>query len=202
MEFALVLAILFFSIVLHEVSHGAVALLNGDPTARDAGRLTLNPLPHVDLMGTIVLPAILLVSQSGVLFGWAKPVPFDPRRFRDRNTGLFTVGLAGPATNLVLAVAASLAFKALPPEGGVLPRVLYTAVWMNVLLAFFNLLPIPPLDGSRAVGAFLSPAQKRAYYAVEPFGFLILIALLFSGVFRATMLPFCERVVFLLTGVA
>jgi len=152
---AIRLAILFPAIVLHEVAHGYAAYMLGDETAKRAGRLSLNPIVHVDLMGTVILPLLLLVTGSSFLIGWAKPVPINPYAFKDRKTGMLITGAAGPATNLALAVAVGLFTRLLPQSGsGILGQissvydVLIYFVYMNLLLLFFNLIPIPPLDGA------------------------------------------------------
>ncbi len=156
------LAVLIPSIILHEVSHGAVANLFGDPTAKEAGRLTLNPIPHIDPFGTIILPAILLLSSGGFI-GYAKPVPVNPRRMRDpRNHGLL-VSLAGPATNIVIALLSALAIRltlsssalylaiAAPNQAPLVHVLIVDFGFANVILAAFNLIPLPPLDGSALI---------------------------------------------------
>lgn len=175
------------AIVFHEVAHGYVAYRLGDPTARQMGRLTLDPLRHVDLVGTILLPAMLAIAGLPV-FGWAKPVPINPRNFRDPRWGMFWTGLAGPATNLVLAAAAGLVLRALaaagiPPAGpgSTVALVLYLFAEINLVLLFFNLIPIPPFDGSRVLPVFLSDAAMVHYARVERYGFLIILALLYFG---------------------
>jgi len=198
-ELAVALVILFFSIILHEVAHGVVAHWNGDTTARDAGRLTLNPLPHIDPIGSVVLPALLVLTHAPVFFGWAKPVPFNPRNFRNWRFGVFTVGLAGPVTNLLLAVLFSLALRAQGTEN-VLSPVWFYGASINVFLALFNLVPIPPLDGSRAVLVFLPPDLKRAYASLERWGFVILLALLYTGVLSRVLGPVHEAAMVFLTG--
>ncbi|MGH7198865.1 MAG: site-2 protease family protein [Candidatus Omnitrophota bacterium] len=200
-EIALVVLILVYSIILHEVSHGFVAYLNGDPTAKEAGRITLNPLPHIDLLGTVILPALLIFLKAGILFGWAKPVPFDPRNFRNKALGVFTVGIAGPLTNILLAVVFGLAFR---EKGAADPfaRVYLYGASINIFLALLNLVPIPPLDGSRAVGVFLPKAVRDIYYSVEPFGFFILIFLIYSGILQRLIIPVYKSFLSLLTGVA
>ncbi len=181
-----VLEILLFvpAIILHEVSHGYVAYLLGDPTAHDRGRLTLNPIAHVDLWGTILMPAVLLLASGGrFAFGYAKPVPIDPRRMT-RTTyqmGMLLTGAAGPVTNIVLAICSGIAFRI-----GVLFHAPDIALFIfeffaliNLVLAFFNLIPIPPLDGSRVVQYFLKGEALRAYSQLERYGFVIVLALVF-----------------------
>lgn len=175
-EFALLLP----AIVFHEVSHGYVAYLLGDPTAKEQGRLSLNPLRHIDPWGTLLLPAILLIASGGrAAFGYAKPVQVSPWYFRDRRRGMFLVGIAGPATNLVLA-AASGSLSRVVPEGGIAWFVLFYFCLMNLSLMAFNLIPIPPLDGSRVLPLFLGERGLRAYHQVERYGFAILLVVLWG----------------------
>ncbi len=178
-------AVLFFgvlvpSVILHEISHGAIALLFGDHTAKEAGRLTLNPLAHIDPLWTIILPALMVLS-SGTAIGMAKPVPVNPRRMRrPRDHGLL-VALAGPATNLVIAAVATVVFRIAQPRGD-MAEVLFTIGFVNVLLAVFNLIPIPPLDGSAVVERLLPARWLTPYLELRRWSFLILFALFF--VFR------------------
>ena len=198
-EIAAVAAILIFSIILHEIGHGVVAYWNGDPTAKRAGRLTLNPIPHVDPVGTALLPLILLSLRSGFLFGWAKPVPFDPRNFRDRRVGLFTVGLAGPVTNLVLAAFFALAFRAGGNVNSLSPYLYYGAS-INVFLAVFNMIPIPPLDGSRALIVLLPRELRAPYASLERWGFALVVLLMYTGVLNGVLVPIHAGIMRLLMG--
>jgi len=178
------------AIILHEVAHGYVAYLLGDPTAKDRGRLTLNPIPHMDIIGTVVLPLLMLVT-TGFAFGYAKPVPINPYRMTKTTpeTGMLLTGAAGPATNIVLAVLTSgvyrllAAYNALTPDNPPIPLLVMSLVLffvtINLILAFFNLIPIPPLDGSRVVQRFLSGRARELYGSIEPYGFMIVILLLF-----------------------
>lgn len=169
----LFLAVLLPSIILHEVSHGAAALVFGDDTAKRAGRLTLNPLRHVDPFGTVILPAVLILIGANA-FGYAKPVPVNPRQMREpRNHGLLT-SLAGPATNIVIAVGAAMAFRALQPVGAV-RNVLLALGLANVVLAAFNLIPIPPLDGSAVVERLLPSSWWPGYLRLRQYSMLILL---------------------------
>jgi Zn-dependent protease len=173
--------ILLFSVVVHEYAHGYVANLWGDPTAAMLGRLTLNPLPHIDPVGSILVPAILLISQSPFLFGWARPVPVNPDNYRDRKWGDVVVSLAGPASNILLACLFTavwiLTRLALGPLGvdPVIEQILRLAVFLNLFLAFFNLLPIPPLDGSHILYNFLPQPLAYNYMSLARYGFLILM---------------------------
>lgn len=197
---AAVLALLIYSVILHEVSHGVAAYLLGDPTAKTQKRLTLNPLRHVDLIGTIVLPVMLVLLKSPALLGWAKPVPFDPRYFKNPRLGVALVSAAGPLMNFALAVVLAAVFKAAPSEGP-LAVAAYYGVMMNVILGVFNLLPIPPMDGSKIIGVFLPPAVRRAYFSVGRFGFFIIFALLYFGFSSHWLLPIYTSLVRFLTAV-
>lgn len=188
--------ILLFSVIVHECAHGYVAEWWGDPTARMLGRLTLNPLPHIDLFGSVLLPALLVLSGSGVLFGWAKPVPVTPQNFRDRRMGEITVSLAGPASNVLLAlllagVLALASWLAGPSE---ISLPLYSlcayGILLNLVLAVFNLLPIPPLDGSHVVAELLPRPAAYAYRSLGQYGLLIVFLLLFiPGLLDTVFLP-------------
>lgn len=180
------LAMFVPAIVLHEVSHGYVSYRLGDPTAKSRGRLSLNPIKHIDPFGTVILPALLWISGAPI-FGYAKPVPIDPRYYRDYRKGMFLTGLAGPATNLSLALVAGIAVRLL--SRGVLvvgseaaPVVtllgwvwyaLYFFAQINLVLMFFNLIPMPPLDGSRVLPLFLSDRALGKYHQFERYGILV-----------------------------
>lgn len=176
--FATRFALLLPAIILHEVAHGYVAYRLGDPTAKDAGRLTLNPIKHIDLWGTILMPALLLlVSGGSVAFGYAKPVPVNPMRFKDHRAGMFWVGIAGPATNVVLAAISGLLVRLVGLDS-IFGLVLWSFAYLNLILVFFNLIPIPPLDGSRVLPLFLPDSAMDVYYKMEQYGFVILLAIL------------------------
>lgn len=170
------IVLLIVSVILHEVSHGLVARRLGDRTAETAGRLTLNPIPHIDPFGSVLLPAMLALSGAPV-FGWARPVPVNPRSFSRPTEGMALTALAGPVSNLALALVAGRVL--LPATSGLVADLVWAFGVINVVLAVFNLLPIPPLDGSRMLPLFLGDRGRAAYARVEPYGFLILIALLF-----------------------
>lgn len=174
MEFALLLP----AIIVHEVSHGWVAYLLGDPTAKNRGRLSLNPVRHIDLWGTVLLPALLLFASGGrAAFGYAKPVPINPYNFKDYRRGMFLTGIAGPASNLLMAIVAGLLLRIFGLTSWVMLALYYFAL-VNLTLLFFNLIPIPPLDGSRVLPLFLSDRAMQTYHQVERYGFVILLAVL------------------------
>jgi len=184
--------ILLLSIIIHEVSHGFAALKLGDPTAKMSGRLTLNPIPHIDIMGTIVLPLMLIVMRSPVLFGWAKPVPVNPLNFRNPKKGMMLTSLAGPLSNFALAIIFALFYRIFFLLGGKASIFVHgfefgTAI--NVLLFCFNLVPIPPLDGSKVLMYFLPDNVARGFRKVEPFGFIIIFALFFVGILEGVLYP-------------
>ena len=179
MELILVLFILFISIILHEIAHGYVAYLFGDDTAYRSGRLTLNPLAHIDPLGTIILPLLLVLSHTGFMLGWAKPVPVNMYGMREPRRGMMYVAIAGPLTNLTIAFILSLLLRI--GVSGFWTNVLFQGISLNVMLAGFNLIPLPPLDGSRIVAYFLRGTWQRAYDRLEPYGLVILFVLLYLG---------------------
>ena len=164
------LFVLMFSIVVHEVSHGTAALRQGDTTARDAGRLTLNPMPHIDPFGTVILPLLLMILNTGFLFGYAKPVPVNPWNLKNPKRDMALIGAAGPFSNIILAILAGIAFRIVLPIAGAASLAVQTlqyAVVINIILAVFNMLPIPPLDGSRIIMGFLPEDLARKYIKLE-----------------------------------
>lgn len=187
--FAVLMVLAFIpAIVLHECAHGFAAYKLGDPTAKEAGRLSLNPLRHVDPLGTVLIPGVLIltnvVTGGGMIFGYAKPVPYNPRYFKDIRKGEVIVGLAGPASNLLMSVVgAAIAHGGeylitLQPLVGV--YMWYFGMYfcmVNLCLAFFNLIPIPPLDGSSIIAPLLSDNALRTYYKVQRYGMFVLLLL-------------------------
>lgn len=182
--------IYFISIVLHEVAHGLAAYALGDPTAKNEGRLTLNPIAHIDPFGTILLPILAIVLRSPILFGWAKPVPYNPMYFKNVRLGTFLVAIAGVGMNLLIAIFFGLIVRfGIPPWGDnqLAANFLQIAgiiVWANLVLGIFNLIPIPPLDGSKVLFSLLSIEIGPVYFFLERFGIFILLFLLlqFPGV--------------------
>jgi Zn-dependent protease len=192
------------AIILHEISHGVVALWCGDDTAKRARRLTLNPIPHIDLFGSIILPAMLTLSGAGA-FGWAKPVPVDPSKLRNPRRQMLFVGLAGPATNFLLMGVAAIAGRAMLQHWHAshlfgsyrvadLPLVTQVLIFFalaNLLLGLFNLLPIPPLDGSSLIERMLPERYLPTWYRFRPYGFLVLFVLVFwTNVIGTILRPF------------
>ncbi len=188
-----------FAITLHEAAHGWVASKLGDPTARQLGRITMNPIKHVDLVGTVIIPLVLALSRTGFIFGWAKPVPVDPRHFKQPLLDMALVALAGPVSNFVMACGWALvitASKGMLADSSMaihLMRAGQAGMLINIVLMVLNLVPIPPLDGGRVVAGVLPKDIALAYMRIEPFGMWIIIALLFSGLLGKILWPVVQQ---------
>jgi Zn-dependent protease len=188
MSVLLVILLLFFSLTLHECAHGWVAYKLGDPTSKSSGRLTLNPLAHIDPFGTIILPILLLIiSNFHFSFGYARPVPINPYHFKNPKKDMLWVGFAGPAANFLLVLLFALILKI--SNYSFLPEVITEIIVINMIFVVFNLLPIPPLDGSRIVSAFLPFKLSLLYRKIEPAGVFIVMLLVMIGFFRWFVLP-------------
>jgi len=199
-----ILPILLFSVIIHEISHGYAALKLGDSTARDMGRLTLNPIPHIDLVGSIIVPLFSLLTAGQILIAWAKPVPVNPMNFSNYRRDNVIVSSVGPLSNLLMAIACSIItiflLKIQPLIGPVaasstffafLLQMFLNGIYLNVILGVFNLVPIPPLDGSHVLGAFLPSDAAAAYSRIGFAGIFLILILMqipaFSSVFYATI---------------
>lgn len=200
MVYIFFIIILIFSVMIHEIAHGAVANYLGDPTAKYAGRLTLNPISHIDLFGSILIPLLLILAKSPIIFGWAKPVPINPYNFRDQKYGQAKVALAGPATNLAIALVLGLVLRFLP--NFLISPAFYTTlsyvVFINILLAMFNLIPIPPLDGSHILFTFLPESFRSFKIFLSQYGFFILLIVIFF--FLGWLFPVIQFIYRLIVG--
>ncbi|MEK7583452.1 MAG: site-2 protease family protein [Patescibacteria group bacterium] len=197
LEVAFVAIAFLYSVIIHEISHGLMAQSMGDTTARDAGRLTLNPIKHLDLFGSILLPLMLLVIQSPFLFGYAKPVPYNPLNLSDQKYGPAKVAIAGPLSNIILAVLFGLVLRFLPDSVGPLfPALLSKVVYINLLLAVFNLVPIQPLDGHWLLLTFLPAKWIEVKYFLVRYGvFLFLFFIIFFSHVLSPLINFLYSVI-------
>jgi Zn-dependent protease len=194
---------ILIAITFHELSHGFAANKLGDPTAKMMGRLTLNPIPHIDLFGTILMPLMLIVFTHGqFVFGYAKPVPINPMNFKNPKRDMAISAAAGPAMNIALAIGCKLVLGfILDPLSAVLPEpvvstilaplimIFQSSVFINIVLAVFNMIPIPPLDGGRVLTGFLTHRQAASFSRIEPYGFIIVILLIVTGIANYFVVP-------------
>ncbi|MBR1980161.1 site-2 protease family protein [Candidatus Proelusimicrobium excrementi] len=191
MDFILFLPILIFSVIAHEFAHGYAAFRCGDDTAYLLGRLNFNPLKHIDLIGTVIVPLVLFMLNAP-LFGWAKPVPVNYYRLRGGRKDIAYVSFAGPLTNILLMLAAVLIFKftiTFAPGSLIALKLLFYTIMINLVLAVVNLVPVPPLDGSKILAYFLPQQAAAKYLSLERYGFLILMVLVVTGIFGRIITP-------------
>lgn len=189
------LIILILSVVIHEVAHGAMADSLGDPTARMAGRLSLNPIKHLDPMGSVLIPLILIIVRSPVLFGWAKPVPINPLNFADKKYGELKVALAGPLSNFAIAFSFSMILRFVPLNFE-LSTLFGYVIFINLILFFFNLLPVPPLDGSHVLFSLLPPssiAGEIRNFLLQYQFFILIFIVFFAFRFLIPLIFFISR---------
>ncbi|MFY9462378.1 MAG: site-2 protease family protein [Candidatus Sungiibacteriota bacterium] len=207
--FIFYIAVILFSVVIHEVSHGLMAYALGDSTAKYAGRLTLNPIPHIDIFGSIILPFILAIpaffGAPTIIFGWAKPVPYNPFNLRNQKWGPALVGGAGPGANILVAVIFGLLIRVLPYFSGLSPEFIQNfsatmavIVFLNLGLAIFNLVPIPPLDGSKVLFSVLPYQWMHIRELLERNGFILLLVFIFF--FSQVLLPIILFLFYIITG--
>lgn len=210
-EHLYILPILLFSVIVHEISHGYMALRLGDPTAKMMGRLTFNPIPHIDPIGSILVPLFSLLMAGQIFIAWAKPVPVNPMNFSNFKRDDILVSVVGPFSNIAMALVCSIAFilvhtltplivqadiELLTEMWGFLTKMFLGGVYLNVILAVFNMLPIPPLDGSHVVASLLPDNISEQYRNIGFFGIFIIILLMRVDVFRSIFFGIIETIVF------
>jgi len=196
MEMIIVVAVLVFSAILHEIMHGWTAYKLGDPTAKDLGRLTLNPIPHIDPIMSVLLPLLLVLSGSPILFGAAKPIPVIPMYFQDPRKDMALVALAGPLTNIFIAVLAAGIFHVLPADLSLIKEFLYIIIYVNLILGFLNLILIPPLDGSKVFSIILPDHIAAQYEQIQSFGIFILFFLLMFPIGEFSLGSLLSKLIF------
>lgn len=199
------IVIFLIAVVIHEVAHGWAANKLGDPTAKLQGRLTLNPIKHLDPVGSILVPGILIISGAPILFGWAKPVPFNPYNLRNPRRDEALIAAAGPASNVALAIIGGVVYRVLVSMevSGMALETVFLFVMINLILAIFNMIPIPPLDGSKILFSVLPPSLDDFRRTLESYGFMILILFLFvfREAFWGVITPILYTLTELLTGI-
>lgn len=195
------ITVFIIAIVVHELAHGYVAFRLGDNTAKDAGRLTLNPIAHADMVGTVLLPILLVATKSPVVFGWAKPVPVNPANFKNPRRDMLFTSIAGPVSNFLLALVFAILLRTnlFPPESIVWVFLLY-GVLISLVLGVFNLIPIPPLDGSNVLASILPRDLAVKYMSIQPYSFILLIGLLYMGLFKNLIFPVVTFLMKILLG--
>jgi len=198
------IAILVLSVVIHEVSHGVMANHLGDPTAKYAGRLTLNPIKHLDLWGSLIIPLFLILAGSPFLFGYAKPVPYNPNNLKNKKWGPAMVAAAGPLSNLIIALVFGLTLRFIPLTNSFfaqnIVRIFANIVLLNLLLAIFNMVPIPPLDGSKVFGALLPYKYQAAIGKADRYG--LILVLFFVFLVFPYLYPVIVRLFSLISGIS
>lgn len=199
-NFIFTIAVLLFSVVLHEISHGYAAEMQGDPTARMQGRLTLNPIKHIDPIGSILVPFLLALSPSSFVFGWAKPVPFNPYNLRNQRWGEAIVAIAGPLMNIALALIFGLFLRFYPTLPIEIGSILKLIVYINVSLAVFNMVPVPPLDGSKILFALFPNSLMPLRAFLEKYSFALVLILVFF--LWKWIVPVVFGLFYLITGLA
>lgn len=204
-DMLVILPLLLFSVIIHECAHGWVAERCGDDTARVMGRITLNPVPHIDMIGTIIVPLILVITGTHFFIAWAKPVPINPTRFHNYKTDVMKVSCAGCLANITVAVACGLILAVLRKVNIELPSslsyVIVYGVYINVMLALFNLIPVPPLDGANIVYPIMPQSIRAMYNAIDRYGFVIILVLINIPPFRALLSFLVETIAGTLVGV-